>query len=127
MPLRLGAPTNVTSSVPTPGSINDTLNYPNEGYTHIGGVSKHDVRTREGVFVNGYWFPSMAAASEAPAGKGFDFSAAAAAAAAQASARAEQMKKARAWTVFYMLAHRTKYSLYRAISANESMILPDSP
>lgn len=26
-----------------------------------------------GVMVNGYWFPSLAAAAEAPAGQGFDF------------------------------------------------------
>lgn len=30
-----------------------------------------------GVMVNGYWFPSLAAAAEAPAGQGFDFAQAA--------------------------------------------------
>ena len=43
--------------------------------------------------VNGYWFPSLAAAAEAPAGKGFDFAEAAAAAAAEAARAKEERRQ----------------------------------
>lgn len=48
--------------------------------------------------VNGYWFPSLAAAAEAPAGEGFDFAKAAAEAAMEAALAKEEMK------VFWLLA-----------------------
>lgn len=75
--------TTTTTSVagPPPGSSSpSSLRY------------KKEKETVGGVMVNGYWFPSLAAAAEAPAGKGFDFAEAAAAAAADA-ARAEEERR----------------------------------
>lgn len=43
--------------------------------------------------VNGYWFPSLAAAAEAPAGKGFDFAKAAEAAATEAARAKEERRQ----------------------------------
>ncbi|CAM9216955.1 unnamed protein product [Scytosiphon promiscuus] len=47
-------------------------------------VPPYGKETLAGVMVNGYWFPSLAAAAEAPAGKGFNFAEAAEVAAADA-------------------------------------------
>lgn len=71
------------------------------------------VETVGGVMVNGYWFPSLAAAADAPAGQGFDFAKAAAEAAAEA-ARAKRRRKRlmvslRGWKTFFLFSFHLFY------------------
>eukprot|EP00904_Undaria_pinnatifida_P003442 jgi/Undpi1/13099/HiC_scaffold_8.g02761.m1 len=69
--------------------------------------------TMAGVMVNGYWFPSLAAAAEAPAGQGFDFAQAAVDAgkdAVNAKREKQRMAAKRRWVAEAALSKGVDFS-----------------
>lgn len=58
-------------------------------------MASADAKRADGVMVNGYWYPSLAAAAEAPASTGFDFAEAEKAETIAEAARAKQERRQR--------------------------------